>query len=59
TMSNHIEFRIVNTLAPSGQVAGSRLQVRTKDVVASVLGLIPLAATWSAWTDVSVEVVNE
>lgn len=57
--SNCIEFRIVQTLAPNGQVCGERWQVRTKDVVASVLGLIPLATAWSAWQDVNVTVVTE
>lgn len=57
--SNAIEFRIVQTLAPNGQVIGERWQVRTKDVVSSVLGLIPLASTWSAWQDINVEIVTE
>lgn len=57
--SNSIEFRIVQTLAPNGQVAGTRLQVRTKDVTASILGLIPLASTWSGWQDVEIETVTE
>lgn len=57
--SNSIEFRIVQTIAPNGQVAGSRIQIRTKDIVASVLGLIPLATQWSQWQDINVIVVNE
>lgn len=57
--SNCIEFRIVQTLAPNGQVSGERWQCRTKDVVASVLGLIPLASSWSEWQDINVTVVTE
>lgn len=57
--SNAIEFRIVQTLAPDGQVCGERWQVRTKDVTSSVLGLLPLASTWSAWQDINVTVVQE
>lgn len=57
--SNAIEFRIVQTLAPDGQVIGERWQVRTKNVVSSVLGLIPLASTWSEWQDANVEIVTE
>jgi len=57
--SNCIEFRIVQTLAPNGQVTGERWQVRTKNVVASVLGLIPLASAWTDWQEINVEIVTE
>lgn len=57
--SNCVEFRIVQTKAANGQVIGERWQVRTKDVVASVLGLIPLETAWSAWQDINVEIVTE
>lgn len=57
--SNSIEFRIVQTISPDGLVCGERWQVRTKDVVSSVLGLIPLASSWSAWQDINVTVVTE
>lgn len=57
--ANNIEFRIVQTLAPNGQVCGERWQVRTKNITASVLGLIPLASQWSDWQDINVEVVTE
>lgn len=57
--SNCIEFRIVQTLAPNGQVVGERWQCRTKDVVASVLGLVPLATGWTAWQDINTTVVTE
>lgn len=57
--SNAIEFRIVQTIAPNGQVSGERWQVRTKNVTASVLGLIPLASSWSDWQDINVEIITE
>lgn len=57
--SNSIEFRVVQTIGASGQVIGQRLQVRTKDIVSSVLGVIPLSSTWSAWENVEIEVVTE
>lgn len=58
--SNSIEFRIVQTVSEqTGQVIGERWQVRTKDVTASVLGLIPLASSWSPWQEINVTVVTE
>ena len=57
--SNAVEFRIVQTLAPDGQVCGERWQVKTKDVVSSVLGLIPLASSWSDWQEINITVVTE
>lgn len=58
--SNAIEFRIVQTVSSvNGQVIGERWQVRTKDVTASVLGLIPLASSWSEWQEINVTVVTE
>lgn len=55
--SNVIEFRIVQTIAPNGQVAGQRLQVRTKDVIVAVLGVS--LGVWSDWQDVSLEILRE
>lgn len=55
--SNTIEFRIVQTLAPNGQVCGERWQVRTKDTLITVLGVN--LGTWTAWQDVNVEIVQE
>lgn len=57
--SNFIEFRIVQTLAPDGQVCGERWQVRCKSILAAVLGLIPLSADWSSWQDINITVVTE
>ncbi len=57
--SNSIEFRIVHTISPDGQISFVRWQVRTKDVVASVLGLIPLASAWSPWQEINVSIVTE
>ena len=57
--SNAIEFRIVQTISADGQVSSERWQCRTKDVVASVLGLIPLASAWSPWQDINITVVTE
>lgn len=61
-MANHIQFRWVEVREPSNGSGGFRtvrttLQYRTKDVVASVLGLIPLASSWSDWTDVRTDMV--
>lgn len=55
--SNIIEFRIVQTVAPNGQVCGERWQVRTKDVVIAVLGVS--LGVWSDWQDINVLVVQE
>lgn len=55
--SNTIEFRIVQTLAPNGQVCGERWQVRTKDTVLSVLGVS--LGSWTPWQDINVEIVQE
>lgn len=58
-MANHIEFRIVRTIGVNGQVTGIRFQFRSKDVTASILGLTPLSANWSSWTDIDVVVMDE
>lgn len=58
-MANHTEFRIVQTKAPNGQVCGERWQYRTKDIVGALLNVVPLASTWSAWTDINVVVEVE
>ena len=55
--ANNIEFRIVQTLAPNGQVAGERWQVRTKDTIIN-LGIVSLS-TWSDWQEINVTVVTE
>lgn len=55
--SNVIEFRVVQTVAPNGQVCGERWQVRTKDVVLAVLGVS--LGVWSDWQDINVLVVRE
>lgn len=55
--SNLIEFRIVQTVAPNGQVVGERWQVRTKDIIIAVLGIS--LGTWSPWQEINVEVVKE
>lgn len=51
--SNTLEVRRVmqrETDAVTGQVSYfENLQYRTKDVTSSVLGLIPLSSSWSAW----------
>ncbi len=54
-----IEFRIVQTKAPNGQVIGERWQVRTKAVIAIVLGGLPIGDTWSPWQDINTEIVIE
>lgn len=55
--ANNIEFRIVQTLAPNGQVCGERWQVRTKDIIIAVLGVS--LGVWSDWQDINVLVVKE
>lgn len=55
--SNTIEFRIVQTLAPNGQITGERWQCRTKDTILSVLGVS--LGTWSDWQEINVTVVTE
>lgn len=61
-MANHIELRKVITVTPNG-VGGETWveswEYRTKDVVASVLGLIPLASAWSAWTRIETVTVDQ
>lgn len=60
-MANHIQFRWVEVReATDGgyRTKQTKLQYRTKDVVASVLGLIPLASAWSSWTDVTTDYVT-
>lgn len=60
-MANHIQFRWVEIREPANgdgfRTVRTTLQYRTKDVVASVLGLILLASTWSDWTDVRTDMV--
>lgn len=58
-MANHIEFRLVQTKAPNGQVCGERWQYRTKEITAAILGVIPIASTWSEWTNVNVVIEVE
>lgn len=55
--SNTIEFRIVQTLAPNGQVSGERWQCRTKNTIISILG-VELSA-WSDWQEINITVVTE
>jgi len=60
-MANHIQFRWVE-IREAADGGGFRtlrttLQYRTKDVVASVLGLIPLASAWTDWIDVRTDIV--
>lgn len=60
-MANHIQFRRVE-VREGNPVDGyrtkeTRLQYRTKDIVSSVLGLIPLASSWSDWADIRTDVV--
>jgi len=55
--SNIIEFRIVQTLAPNGQVIGERWQCRTKDIIIAVLGIS--LGVWSDWQDINQVVVKE
>ena len=62
-MANHIELRKViirtqNTVT-GGESWTETWEYRTKDVVASVLGLIPLASAWSAWTRVETVTVDQ
>lgn len=55
--SNSIQFRwAVKT--QSGVVIDQRLQFRTKDITASVLGLLPLASAWSDWQDIEADVTE-
>ena len=60
-MANHVQFRRVEVRegnATDGyRTKEIRLQYRTKDVIASVLGLIPLASAWSDWADIRTDVV--
>lgn len=55
--SNIIEFRVVQTLAPNGQVIGERWQCRTKDIIIAVLGVS--LGVWSDWQDINVEIFRE
>lgn len=56
--SNTVEFRIVQTLAPNGQVSGERWQVRTKDTIISLLGVVSLGS-WTEWQEINTTVVTE
>lgn len=61
-MANHIQIRkvIVRTISPGGNESWVETwEFRTKDVIASVLGLIPLASTWSDWTRVEEVTVDQ
>lgn len=54
-MANHIEMRklVIRTISPGGNESWTETwQYRTKDIVASVLGLIPLTSTWTPWTNI-------
>lgn len=54
-MANHIEVRKVRILQanPNGGYSERETwEYRTKDIVATVLGLIPLASSFSSWTKV-------
>ena len=55
--NNVFEVRIVQTIAPNGQVCGERWQIRTKDIIIAVLGIS--LGTWSPWQDINVLVVQE
>lgn len=55
--SNVIQFRWAIKVEGGVQI-DQRLQFRTKDITASVLGLIPLASSWSDWQDIEIEVVE-
>ena len=53
-MANHIELRCVIVRQSNGEGGfseQSKIQYRTKEITASVLGLLPLSAAWTAWTD--------
>lgn len=60
-MANHIQFQQVEIRKQNvdgGYVTvGFKLQVRTKDVTSSILGLIPLSSSWSPWEDINTVVV--
>lgn len=61
-MANHIQIRkvIVKTPNPNGGESWVETwEYRTKDVVASVLGLIPLATNWDGWTRVETVTVDQ
>lgn len=62
-MANHLEIRRVIVRTPNAQSGGESWvetwEYRTKDVVASVLGLIPLASNWSPWTRVETVTVDQ
>ncbi len=60
-MANHIQFQQVEIRkenADGGYVTvGFKLQVRTKDVTSSILGLVPLSSGWSLWEDINTVVI--
>lgn len=60
-MANHIRFRRVEVREPveggGFRTKEVRLQYQTRDIVSAVFGLLPLASTWSEWTDFQEEVV--
>ena len=60
-MANHIEFRWVEIREPAEgggfRTKSTKLQYRTKDVITVLLGLIPLSSSWTAWTDITTDVV--
>lgn len=61
-MANNLEIRkvIVRTTNPQGGESWVETwEYRTKDIVAAVLGLIPLSSTWSAWTRVESITVDQ
>lgn len=55
--NNLIEFRIVQTIGPNGQVTGERWQCRTKDIIIAVLGVS--LGVWSDWQEINTLVVTE
>lgn len=56
--SSFIQFRVVNLQTSDGQVAGVKMQVRTKDIVKH-LGNLVMSDTWSEWQDINAETVVE
>lgn len=62
-MANNLEMRKVIIRTPNTVTGGESWtetwEYRTKDIVASVLGLIPLATNWSAWTRIEIVTVDQ
>lgn len=56
--SNAIQFRMARrrVVEPDGGITWvEELQWRTKEVTASLLGIIPLSSSWSAWESMPME----